>query len=339
MKSRSFWTGMASAAGMLVLILDSRTAMDGMRSGIDLCLRTLIPSLFPFFILSILMTGSLLGQTSRFLRPIGRLCGIPEGAESLFLTGLLGGYPVGAQNVALAYEAGALSKADAQRLIGFCSNAGPAFLFGIVGQAFDSLWLPWALWGIHIVSAAMVGIISRPRERSRVVLPQGKPITLTQALRKAITVMAQVSGWVVLFRMLLNYLNRWFLWLLPGEAQILITGILELSNGCVQLRGLEREGLRLIGASGLLALGGVCVALQTASVTKGLSLGFYFPGKLLQASLGVLMAWFLQLCLPVDQRCGLPAAFPAVICAVSLGLSLFLQKRQNNSSIPASIGV
>ena len=49
---------------MLALILDGRTAIDGARQGIELCLRTVIPSLFPFFVLSILLTSSLLGMAN-----------------------------------------------------------------------------------------------------------------------------------------------------------------------------------------------------------------------------------------------------------------------------------
>ena len=67
---------------MLALILDGRTAIDGARQGIELCLRTVIPSLFPFFVLSILLTSSLLGSSLAVLRPLGRLFGMPDGAES-----------------------------------------------------------------------------------------------------------------------------------------------------------------------------------------------------------------------------------------------------------------
>ena len=161
MKSRSLAVGLAAAAGMMVLILDSRTAVEGIREGIDLCLKTLIPSLFPFFVLSILMTGNLSGRKLQVLRPIGRLCGVPEGCDSLIVTGFLGGYPVGAQSIALAWEQGVLSQEDAKRLLGFCSNAGPAFLFGVVGPAFDTAWVPWLLWAIHMASALIVGTLSR----------------------------------------------------------------------------------------------------------------------------------------------------------------------------------
>ena len=44
-------------AAMLALILDSKTALLGAQSGLDLCVRTVIPSLFPFFVISILLTA------------------------------------------------------------------------------------------------------------------------------------------------------------------------------------------------------------------------------------------------------------------------------------------
>lgn len=339
MKSRNFWMGVTAAAGMLVLILDSRTALDGMREGIDLCLRTLVPSLFPFFFLSILLTGSMLGHSARVLEPIGQLCGIPAGAVSVLAVGLLGGYPVGAQNIALAYESGTLSRADAERMLAFCNNAGPAFLFGIVGAAFDAAWIPWALWGIHMVSALLVGILSNCGNCRTSVSIRQNPLSLTAALQKSLSVMAQVAGWVVLFRMLLTYLEHWFLWMLPTGVQVLISGILELSNGCVRLRELENEGARFLAASGMLALGGVCVCFQTCSAAKGLRLKAYFPGKLLQTVLGMLLAIGAQQLLPADRRCAVAPGWLAVILLLALVLIQILRKQQNSSSIPAAVGV
>lgn len=92
MKKKRTAAAIAAALAMLLLILDSRTAMEGVRDGIDLCIRTLIPSLFPFFIFSGLLTAAMNGRPIGILRPVCRLCGIPEGAESLLAVGFL--YPI-----------------------------------------------------------------------------------------------------------------------------------------------------------------------------------------------------------------------------------------------------
>ena len=111
-------TGGLAALGFLLLILDSQTAFQGATRGIELCLRTVIPSLVPFFILSILLTESLAGRTMPILRPIGRLLRIPSGSEGILLIGLLGGYPSGAQSAAQSCRSGRMSLSACRRMLG-----------------------------------------------------------------------------------------------------------------------------------------------------------------------------------------------------------------------------
>lgn len=314
MNKRNLRTAIAGAIGMLLLILDGKTALKGAAEGINLCLNTLIPSLFPFFILSILLTGALSGQPVPILKPIANACRIPKGAESLLAIGLLGGYPVGAQNVALLYRAGQLSAGQATRMITFCNNAGPAFIFGILVSMFSEWWIPWLLWAIHILSALIVGILLPPDPDSRPAVPFRREIRLHDALEASVKVMALVCGWVILMRLVLAYLEHWILWLLPLSLQITICGILELANGCVRLGEISSEGLRFMIASGLLSLGGVCVTLQTASVANGISMKLYFPGKLLGCCISILSSAFVQsVCFPSQMRFN---SVPALICAI-----------------------
>ena len=116
MNHRSIHTPIAASIAMLVLILDSPTALSGAKNGIEICLQSVIPSLFPFFVLSILLTSGLTGQRSPIIRPLSFFTGIPQGSESIFLTGLLGGYPVGAQAVGSAYRMGVLTDTEAARM-------------------------------------------------------------------------------------------------------------------------------------------------------------------------------------------------------------------------------
>ena len=329
--------GLAAAIGILVLIFDTETGANGIQEGIELCLKALIPSLFPLVVCSTYLTGNL--QKLPWLRPLGIFCGIPEGTETLLITGLLGGYPIGAQNITIAWRQGTLSKTDAQQMLAFCNNAGPAFLFGIVAASFDHKWIPWVLWCIHI-TAALITSASLPRQAKQTVSKNiENHISLPQTLKKSILVMSQICGWVLLFRMMLNYFQKWFLHMLPGAAQVLLIGLLELSNGCLLLPALESEGLRMIVASALLAMGGLCVTLQTISVTEGLSLRYYFPGKVLQASVSILMAVAMQFFLPPAQRFPLHPGWMAVITGVAVISTLFLGKTEKNSSIPVVIGV
>lgn len=281
-----------SGIGMTALILDSKTAMYGAADSIDICIRTVIPSLLPFFVLSILLTNAVTGTKIPFLTPLGKLCGIPTGAESLLLIGFLGGYPVGAQSVSEAYRSGCLTKTDAHRMLGFCSNAGPAFIFGIAGSLFSSKKIAFLLWGIHILSALTVGVILPGRSSGQCCISNTKEVSLPHALTKAIRVMAGVCGWIIMFRILVAILDRWFLWLLPESVRLLLIGSLELANGCHSLLQSQAEAARFILSAVILGFGGICVCMQTVSVTGKLGTGWYFPGKVLQSVVSLILSVF-----------------------------------------------
>ena len=278
------------AFAMLLLIFDAKTAVYSTQIGIALCLKTVIPSLFPFFIISCLLNSRILGQKILFMGPMGKICRVPKGAESLLLLGFLAGYPVGAQMITQAYQLGCLSKGTAKRMLGFCNNAGPAFIFGMLAPYFPHASYLWALWGVQIASALLVGMILPEKDSALCKLQTGIPCSIPQALQNAIKTMATVCGWVIVFRIIIGFFDKWFLWILPSTLQVLISGVLELANGCVMLSKISSTALRFIITSFMLSFGGICVGMQTVSVTQEIGTGYYFPGKVLQALVSILLS-------------------------------------------------
>lgn len=286
------WFCILSVTGTLILILDGKTALSGASEGIELCLRTVIPALFPFMILSsvFLSCATALPWKGTVFSTVFRF---PPGEGFLALPCFLGGYPVGAQSVCKAYQEGRLKRDEAQRLLAYSNNAGPSFVFGVVGQMFPKAWFPWALWGIHIAGAlAAAHCVSnvdtaqhsdRQSEQSNGNLMVG-----------AVRTMGVICGWVILFRVLIAFLNRWFLWFLPETPRIALIGLLELSNGCCELPKISDIRVRFILCSGMLAAGGLCVTAQTSSVTKGLSLRYYFLGKVIQILVSLMISYSIM---------------------------------------------
>ncbi len=328
--------GLSAAIGMLLLILDARTALSGAVDAVELCIRSVIPSLFPFFVLSGIMTGALSGVHIPFLRPIGHLCGIPEGAENLLLTGLLGGYPAGAQAVGDCWRQGHLTADDARRMIGFCSNAGPSFIFGMVAGRFEDAKTAWALWAVQLLSCLITGIVLPGKSDGKGSAVAKNKINLSKVLSGSLQAIAAVCGWVILFRVILSVLHRWILWLLPLELQAVFAGALELTNGCFLLPQIDDEALRFITASGMLSFGGLCVAMQTASVTGSLGFGAYIPGKCIQAVTAVALAAMVSPILFGSKLNWLLL----LVCVLFMSFSaVILGKIKNNSSNPRLLGV
>lgn len=321
--------GIAVSLGMVILILDTKTALKGAQEAITLCLYSIIPTLLPFCVISKLINACFLGKDFPFLRPVAKACGIPKGAESLLLCGLLGGYPVGAQGVNDAYQKRAIPLQDAKRLLAFSSNAGPAFIFGMLGGMFSKSCVPWLLFGIHILSALLVGMILPTKSHSSCALPKNNSVSLHKIMEESIKTMATVCAWVILFRIILHFCQRWFLWAFPQNMQIAVTGILELANGCVALSSVENLGLRFIFASVFLGFGGVCVTLQTVSVTKDIGKSMYFSGKLLQACISALLAGAVQyLLFPLGERYLISFYYLLIFSVTIAGILLIAYKKK-----------
>ena len=298
-----------SALTMFFLILESRSVMEFASVGIDLCIRTVIPSLFPFFLISIYMTGNLSGGSGLF---------------PVLFSGLLGGYPVGAQTVAESFRSGTISEDTANRLLSFCSQAGPAFLFGMVASQFPSPIYALCLWCIQLLSAGSTAFLMGIPHMAAPGKAPAASVSLPRAMQSAIRAMSSVCGWVVVFRVWIGFLSR-----LPlgGIWKVLISGLLELSNGCMCLGTVESISLRFLLAAVMLNFGGICVLLQTASVIAPLNLRYYLLGKLLQTAFSI----------------GYCLLFSGLwIVSVPIIVTFLLANRQKaakNSSIPARVGV
>lgn len=287
MQKRNITVGIGAAMAMGILILDGRTAFYGAQQGIDLCIRTVIPSIFPFLFLSALISDSFQGMMLPGMRTAAKLFGIPNGMEMILIPAFLGGYPVGAQCICREYQKGMLSKRNAERMLAFCSNAGPSFLFGILAGQFSRRSTLLLIWGIQIF-AAWVASCCFPMES--VVQRSEDPVQQTNVLETALTAIGRICGWIVLFRILVAFLDRWILWMLPDAGKVLLVGTLELSNGCCMLSQITDGGLRFLAANWMLALGGGCVALQTQSVCRGLNIRYYCVGKIIQAFTAAVIA-------------------------------------------------
>lgn len=275
---------------LFMLILDAQTAILGAAEAVDLCIRTVIPSLFPFIFISGFFRMIWQNATNPILKLLGKLCKLPTGSENLFLLGIIGGYPVGAKCVYDSYCDKTIDYNSANRILCFCNNAGPAFIIGIVGSLFARDSLSICIWVIQIMSAIIVGAVLPVKNAANTNEPQVKKTSITILLQNAIRAVANICGWVIIFRVLLVVLNKWVLWLLPDYLQVTLAGTLELTNGILMLSIISSPYLQFILANIFLSLGGLCIALQTKSMAPIFDYTNYYIGKLLQASVCLILS-------------------------------------------------
>ena len=290
---------LAASAAAALLLLRPQKAASAVRAGLALCAGTVVPSLFPFFAaISLLLqlgAAEALGRLcAPIMRPLFRMrgvCALP------LLAGLLGGYPSGAKTAASLYAQGRITRQEAELLLGFCDNCGPAFLLGCVGAGVlgnpdAGLWL----YAVHILSAILAGILlcRLSGDRGPVLLgsalpaaPVSFPQALTSSVTGALASTLNVCAFVVFFQGLSA--------LPPAPPPPLVLGILEMCGGVASLT--PGPG-GFAAAAAIVGWGGLSVHCQAMSLAapEGLSFRWHWAGKALQAVLSALLAAGIQAC-------------------------------------------
>ena len=114
------------------LTLCSAQVIESCRYAVELCLSLILPSLFPFFVLSVLLNRlGLPGYLGRLLTPpASRVYGVTGAGASALLIGLTGGYPLGAAYIADMERSGAITAREGERLLAMKLSPYSLLLFG-----------------------------------------------------------------------------------------------------------------------------------------------------------------------------------------------------------------
>lgn len=286
-----------------IIIFHIDTVRAEASDAVTVCLEVIIPTLLPFIILSSYLSDRIIGYTNRPIDLFGRIFHIPSGFESIYFIGLISGYPIGAKNIADLYHSGKMSKQCANRLMLFCCNAGPAFIIGMTANMFRAWYISALLFFTHILSSILVAVITPKLEESATETPVTQPITFVKSLEKAAVTLPVICCWVIFFRIVLSMFRHYTSGYLSSEVTVLLTGLLEMTNGILFAADLPVEGMRFVISAGIVSFGGICVLMQTASVCAPLSIKNYCIGKLLQTAISVILAYIIQSFLfPLEDR-------------------------------------
>lgn len=264
-------------------------AVAAAQAALKLCAGSILPSLFPFMTLSVLISHLRLLEPLGRLFPMEKLFALPAASAEAFLLGGLCGFPIGAKTACELYRTGRLSREEAERACALVNNAGPAFCVNVAGIRFwKSRKFGWYLYAAQIVSGALVcalvGLFLR-RGKNRSVSRSSVPaansvaanlvVSFTEAVAGSATACVPLCGYITFFSILCAIARE----LLPGWTAA-ICAVLELTSGIQEAATLGgRTGLFLTGFS--LGFSGLSVFLQSGNFTLplGLSLRFALAAK------------------------------------------------------------
>lgn len=233
-------------AAMFLVLLFPTLTMDAASDACRLFVRSVMPGLFPYMVLSLMLLSRMPANLPPWL---------------IILIGWCGGSPTGAKLLALQPE----MNRQTQKFIALsCATMSPMFLLGTIGT-----WLDSRMAGLVVLLAVIAGggmtalITGRPvRDHDGAPIKFSSPLTLGQALDQAANTMLLVCGTMVMFRVLAALAAQAFPWMsLP------LTTMLEVTTGVSEIARFPLPlPFRTAMIAGCTGFGGMAIILQNRAL-------------------------------------------------------------------------
>ncbi len=254
------------------------------RNALDFCVRTLIPSLFIYMILSKIIIS--LPVTEILVRRFGL-------TSVMLLLGTLCGCPIGAKNAVTLFKEKKITKKHAEYLCSFTNNASVSFLLGFVGgELFSDVTVGVRLLLFQLIASIVTAVVMKFVIFGKEKLPEvefsgSKKVGLRESVSDSAITLINLCACASFFIVCGNAVTRFFT--LNPVAESVLRSVLEFSSGCASAVNTGIFALPIVALS--VGGSGLSVALQVRSVTEGkLSMRPYLCGKVINASLMTFMA-------------------------------------------------
>ncbi|MEG1520162.1 MAG: hypothetical protein RR458_04165, partial [Clostridia bacterium] len=253
--------------------------------GFEMWARFVLPSLFPFFFLTKIMTSfSLVTRFANFLSPVARFFNAPPLTSYIMLMSYISGYPIGAKLISEFYESGQLSETQAENISILCSTSGIPFVLGSVGGLMlQSQAVALSIYFSQIIASLVVGYFMCRTNKSSLstsFLPlksANLDSVLSDSIHSSVMSILIVGGYISLFYVLLKVvavskllfplefsLNALFAkFNLSNFGTYLIKGFFEVTTGCYAFA--THSNKIVVGGfmTAIIAFGGLSINMQS----------------------------------------------------------------------------
>ncbi len=306
-------------------------SVNAVSSAIEMCLSSVIPSLYPFMIVSsIIVSASFNIKVPKIFEKISyTLFKQPGISLIVILLSQTGGFPVGAALINQLYKAKILSKNQCHRLLLFCINPGPAFVINFVGKfTLGSQEAGIIIYISVVASSFLIGIFSRFFAGENEFLPQDRKTDkinsslsglIVESVKKNTLTMAEICGWIITFscvNSIIGTLN------ISEQSKIFICVLLEVTNACSKIA--SHYPIEVI--AGVIGWSGLCVHFQLMNsiINTSLKLKYFYTARIINSAIAILICKVLLTVFPISQETANFNAENFVVSSACIPVSLGL---------------
>ena len=303
--------GIVSVLTLALILQNSEATAKAMSDGLALCVNRVIPTLFPFMVISELIVGSgAIRLPGRLLSaPFRRLFGISGQGGCAVLLGFLCGFPIGAKSALSLYRNGEIKQGELEHLLTFCNVPSSAFLISSVGVSlFQSSGFGLLLYAITLLSALLIGffggLLRRWKKEASASAEAMRDSFSSHGRRKGVAAfteavtasalsMLYVCAFVIFFSAFTGTLEHLLSSVsLPRTLSALCVGFFELTGGTARAALCSPRAAAYLCAV-FAGWSGLSVHFQIMSLSDGMPISFrpYFLSKLLQSAMNAVLLW------------------------------------------------
>lgn len=245
------------------LLLSPVKIAEGIKDGLALSGNNLIPSLFPFMVLSSYIVNSSVSDImAKFLnKPAIKIFKTNGYGLCAVLLGFLGGYPIGACAVTDFYKQEKISKEQAQSLFLWCVNPSPAFVIISIGAfMYNRIKLGIILYASIVSASIVTGIaisffIKKAYTPPIPIRDNKSENTFVNSVKSASQAMLSICSWVLVFSAVGAIVTEYF----PLSLGTVFKALSEVTTGCYTFATLK---LPMPLTCGILGFGGFAILFQ-----------------------------------------------------------------------------
>ncbi len=283
---------------LIFMIFHADLVTKGAAAGLLLWYTAVVPALFPFMVLSSVLSAS--GGISWLMRPftvLFRFCGLSSDGWYVLLTGLLCGCPMGAKTCADFIEQDRIRLGEAKFLFALCNHPSPMFLAGFVYPMFAAqmplsyfvlaIYAPLLLLAVpaHLIYCAPFR--PKPRQENFGILGQrptrnfintfsskstisdnssNSALSLDAAILNSAEILVKIGGYLIFYSILILVIRNTPA--IPAPVRLFFSGTLEITTGIRAVSDSLTYPYSAITAAAIFSFGGFSAMSQTNAVIQ-----------------------------------------------------------------------